>query len=89
MDSGSEEVYDGREGEGETQAKQDESDGADAADEYRSFAPTRFEDSPGEEPEENGDGGDAGERAGGLVEDEAALEGGRLVGGEGEDCQGK
>ena len=85
----SEKIDDGREGEQQTQTQQDQSNGVGTPRSDDFVSPAPIQKSPDAEPYKNGQSGYTGERPCRFLENEADLDGGRLVSGERQDCQSK
>ena len=82
-----EEVAEGWEGKEHTERQQGEGRDCHFAEGDGLVLPAGGEDGPADEPEGDGDGGDSGERAGGIVEVERGGESLGAVGGDGEDAE--
>src|ERR1039457_2402059 len=82
-------VAEGREGKQQSEQKKKGSEGADPAQGDGLLLPASGENGPAEKPEGDGDGGDAGERAGGVVEGQKTSQAPGTVGGNGERAQGE
>src|ERR1017187_7399489 len=82
-------VAEGRKGEQQAEQKKKGSEGADPAQGDGLLLPASGENGPAEKPEGDGDGGDAGERAGGVVEGQMTSQAPGTVGGNGERAQGE
>src|ERR1039458_5768064 len=82
-----EQVGDGGKCQQKAQDQQRESDQRDTAHSDGPSAPAPFKNAPGQEPNENGGGGDAREGSRRPIEVENAVDVSRLVGGQGQDSQ--
>src|ERR1035441_3972620 len=89
MSPAEQQIAERREGEQQAEQKKKGSEGADPAQGDGLLLPASRENGPAEKPEGDGDGGDAGERAGGVVEGQKTSQALGTVGGNGKRAQGE